>query len=45
MTKVIYSSAYVSMKVYPNGPFYLSFNVMLMVLYILQVGLWLGVLF
>ena len=38
LTKVLYSSAYVSMKVYSNGPFYLSFNIMLMTLYLLQVS-------
>ena len=38
LTKVLYSSAYVSMKVYSNGPFYLSFNIMLLTLYLLQVS-------
>ena len=37
MTKAIYSSAVVNTKIYKNGPFYLSFNVMLSALYAMQV--------
>ena len=37
MTKVVYSSSYVSVQMIPNGPFYLSFNIMLLALYAMQV--------
>ena len=37
VTKVIYSSMHVSVVVYPGGPFYLPFNVMLVALYAMQV--------
>ena len=36
-TKVLYSSAYISVKVVENGPFYFSFNVMLIALFTMQV--------
>jgi ceramide synthetase len=36
-TKVIYSSMHVSVSVFPGGPFYLPFNVMLVALYAMQV--------
>lgn len=36
-TKVIYSSMYVSVMVYPNGPLYLPFNIMLVALYAMQI--------
>lgn len=36
-TKLLYSSGFVSVKFYPSGPFYLSFNVMLTLLYFMQV--------
>ena len=35
--KVLYSTATVSVIVYPGGPFYIPFNIMLTVLYIMQV--------
>lgn len=34
---MLYSSAYVSAVVYPGGPFYIPFNIMLTILYIMQV--------
>jgi len=40
-TKVLYSSAAVSVIVYPGGPFYVAFNIMLTLLYIMQVY-WFG---
>ena len=36
-TKAIYSAMYVSMKVYPNGPFYMLFVPMLCGLYAMHV--------
>jgi len=39
--KVLYSSAAVSIIVYPGGPFYIPFNIMLTILYIMQVY-WFG---
>ena len=36
-TKVLYSSCYVCVQLYPHGPFYLSFNIMLILLYAMQV--------
>ncbi|XP_041379645.1 ceramide synthase 1-like [Gigantopelta aegis] len=36
-TKVLYSTSYIGIKIYPGGPFYLPFNIMLMVLYAMQV--------
>lgn len=35
--KVLYSSATVSVVVYPGGPFYIPFNIMLTILYIMQI--------
>ena len=35
--KVLYSSCFVCVQFYPNGPFYLSFNVLLIALYLMQV--------
>ena len=35
--KVLYSTAAVSVIVYPGGPFYIPFNIMLTILYIMQV--------
>lgn len=35
--KVLHSSAAVSMIVYPGGPFYIAFNIMLTILYIMQI--------
>ena len=35
--KVLYSSAVLSVVVYPGGPFYIPFNIMLTILYIMQV--------
>jgi hypothetical protein len=37
LTKILYSSMYVSVKLHPNGSFYLSFNGMLILLYSMQV--------
>ena len=34
---MLYSSAFVSLVVYPGGPFYIAFNIMLTILYIMQV--------
>lgn len=34
---MLYSSAVVSVIVYPGGPFYIAFNIMLTILYIMQV--------
>ena len=36
-TKAIYSAQHVSVKIYPNGPFYLLFVPMLWALYAMQV--------
>lgn len=40
-TKILHSSGVVSMVIFPNGPFYLSFNIMLFLLYCMQVY-WFG---
>jgi hypothetical protein len=37
LVKSLYSAGYVSVKMYPDGPFYLPFNIMLMALYGMQV--------
>ena len=36
-TKLLFSTAYVSMAMHPNGPFYLSFNLLLMTLYCMHI--------